>query len=247
MADTVVDHKTNIIEIEHVSFSYGTTEVLHDVSLSVHRGDYLAIVGGNGSGKTTLIKIILGLLQPSSGSIKLFGEDVAAFKDRWKIGYVSQKATDFDLSFPATVEEVVQMGRFGRHGLLGRINEEDRSATRRALEHVDMWQYRDRLIGDLSGGQQQRAFIARALAGEPEVVFLDEPTVGVEQQVKDEFYALLRKMNQDLRLTVVLITHDIERMGHEAMHVACLDHTLFFHRSVDDYFKSTHTLIHPHS
>lgn len=242
-----VDHTDTIVEVKDVSFSYGDHEVLSRINLSIHRGDYLGLVGGNGSGKTTLLKIILGLLKPTSGRVTLFGTDAEAFHNWPRIGYVPQKVTAFDTGFPANAEEVVLMGRYGRRGLFRRVTEEDRQQARKALEQVGMLQHRFRLIGDLSGGQQQRVFIARALAGEPEIIFLDEPTVGVEKKVKDEFYALLRKLNEELRLTVVLVTHDIESMAHEAMHIACVDHTLFFHDSVDQYFKDTHKVIHPHS
>jgi len=244
--DTAVDHQKNIIEVRDVSFSYGATEVLKDINLTIHRGDYLAIVGGNGSGKTTLLKIILGLLKPSSGAIKLFGQEIGGFKDWPKVGYVPQKATSFDVNFPATVREVVLMGRYGRRGLFRGMTQEDEQKVAIALKQVEMEEYADRLIGDLSGGQQQRVFIARALAGDPEVVFLDEPTVGVETNIKDEFYHLLRKLNQELHLTVVLVTHDIESMAHEAMHVACIDHTLVFHNSVEGFLKDAHSVIHPH-
>lgn len=242
-----VNHDENIIEVRDLSFTYGTSEVLKDITLSIHRGDYLAIVGGNGAGKTTLLKLILGLLPVQKGSVTLFGKDIADFKDWAKIGYVPQKATHFDPNFPATVREVVLMGRYGRRGLLRRITEEDKREAQKALEQVEMWEYRDRLIGDLSSGQQQRVFIARALVGKPEILFLDEPTVGIESLIKDEFYALVRILNTELHLTVVLITHDIESVAHEAMHVACIDHTLFFHESVDGYFKESHMLSHPHS
>src|SRR5258708_5134679 len=166
------DHTQNIIEVNKVSFSYDGQEVFKDINLTIHRGDYLAIVGGNGSGKTTLIKIILGLLEPTSGSVRLFARDIKDFKEWPKIGYVPQKATNFDSNFPATVEEAVLMGRYARRGLFRRITNEDREKTRQALEKVDMLVFKDRLIGDLSGGQQQRVFIARALATEPEVLFL---------------------------------------------------------------------------
>ena len=242
-----VDHTKNIIEVDDVSFSYGEHEVLRNINFSIHKGDYLAIVGGNGSGKTTLLKIILGLLKPSSGSVRLFGKDVSDFRERSRIGYVPQKATAFDKNFPTTVEEVVVMGRYGIRGLFNRVTKEDREYARRALEQVGMWEHRSRLVGDLSGGQQQRVFIARALAGNPEIIFLDEPTVGVERKVRDEFYALLRKLNDELDLTVVLVTHDIENVAHESMHIACIDRTLFFHESVDAYFKSTHAVAHPHA
>lgn len=242
-----VDHTKDIIEIQNVSFSYGNNVILKNIGLSIHRGDYLGLVGGNGAGKTTLLKIVLGLLKPDSGTIRLFGQNIDDFKDWSKIGYVPQKATNFDVNFPATAEEVVLMGRFGKRGLFHKITDVDREKAHKALEQVDMWEHRYRLVGDLSGGQQQRVFIARALAGDPEVIFLDEPTVGVEKEIKDEFYKLLRKLNEELHLTVVLVTHDIESMSHEAMHIACIDRTLVFHNSVDKFFQETHNVIHPHS
>jgi zinc transport system ATP-binding protein len=242
-----VDHHENCIEVKNVSFSYGATEVLKDINLVVHRGDYLALVGGNGSGKTTLLKIILGLLSPASGSVRLFGKDVKDFKEWSKIGYVPQKVTSFDANFPATAREVALMGRYGRRGLFHSTTMADREKSEQALKQVGMWEYRDRLIGDLSGGQQQRVFIARALATEPEVIFLDEPTVGVEQSVRGDFYALLRRLNEEFHLTVVLVTHDIETIAHEAMHIACIDRTIFFHDSADKYFAQSHKLVHPHA
>lgn len=241
-----VDHGTNVVEARHVSFAYGTNPILDDVSLDIHRGDYLGIVGPNGSGKTTLLKIMLGLLEPASGSVKLFRTDVGAF-DQWPaIGYVPQKVTNFDANFPATVNEVVLMGRFGRRGLFRRVNEGDRAKARQALERVAMWSFRDRLIGDLSGGQQQRVFIARALATEPEIVFLDEPTVGVERAVRDEFYTLLETLNRELHLTVVLVTHDLESVAHGAMHVAYVNKTLTYHHSAPAAVDELHGLLHPH-
>jgi len=236
----VVNHSENIMELENVSFSYGDVDVVHDVSFSIHRGDYLAIVGRNGSGKTTLLKMILGLLKPTTGTVRLFGKDVHKFKERSKIGYVPQKATAFDPSFPATVEEVVLMGRHGR-GLFHTTDERDYAAVERALDAVDMRTYRHRQIGSLSGGQQQRVFIARALAGNPEVLFLDEPTVGVEQEIREEFYTLIKQLNEKLDLTVVLVTHDLESVAHEAMHIACVDCSVFFHESPEEYSAKTHT------
>ncbi len=234
-----VNHNENIIEIKNVSFSYDGNEVLKNINLNIHKGDYLGIVGSNGSGKTTLLKIILGLLTPLSGSVKLFGQDSFNFKDRQKIGYVPQKATHFDANFPATVTEVVLMGRYAKRGLFHRVTEEDRVKTATALTQVEMSDYKDRLISDLSGGQQQRVFIARALAAEPKILFLDEATIGVDKEAKHEFYTLLKRLNQELRLTVILVTHDIEGVANEAMHIACIDCTLFFHNSVEEYLKET--------
>ena len=143
-----VDYTKNIVEIKDVSFSYGSDEVLKDINLSIHTGDYLGLVGSNGSGKTTLLKIILGLLTPTSGSVKLFGKNIKEFKDWDRIGYVPQKATNFDANFPVTVREVVLMGRFGKRGLFHKVTDEDRQKASDALKVVDMLQYQNRPIGD---------------------------------------------------------------------------------------------------
>lgn len=202
-----------------VSFSYGEHEVLEKIDLDIHRGDYLGVVGPNGAGKTTLLKIILGLLKPSSGSVKLMG----------KVGYVPQKATNFDTNFPATAYEVVLMGTYPQRGLFARVTDTDRANARKALEEVDMWEYRNRLIGKLSGGQQQRVFIARALAAEPEIIFLDEPTSGVDQKAQADFYHLLKRLNEKNGLTLVLVSHDIEAAKHDSMHIAHVNKTLTYH------------------
>jgi zinc transport system ATP-binding protein len=233
-----IDHSENIIEVRDVSFSYNGHDVLRDVTLDVHRGDYLAIVGGNGSGKTTLVRIILGLLVPKKGSVRLFNTNVANFKDWKKIGYVRQHATNVDRGFPSTVFEVVLMGRFALRGLLQRVTAGDRQEALRALDEVGLTHLKDVHINVLSGGQLQRVLIARALAGEPEILFLDEPTVGVDADTKASFYELLRKLNRERKLTVVLITHDVESIAHEAMHIACVDCRVFFHKSYEEYLGS---------
>ncbi|MFO0704620.1 MAG: metal ABC transporter ATP-binding protein [Candidatus Andersenbacteria bacterium] len=228
----------NVLQVSHVSFAYDQRAVLTDVNLTIHRGDYLALVGSNGSGKTTLVKLILGLLKPTRGTITLFGEAQTQFNEWPRIGYVSQRATQFDTSFPVTVEQVVLMGRYARVGLLRHPSPEDRAKTRQALKQVELWPYRQRLIGDLSGGQQQRVFIARALASDPEVLFLDEPTVSVDERIKQEFYQLLKKLNEELHLTIILITHDIQTIAHEAMHIAYLDERLRFYDTVHEFFAA---------
>jgi zinc transport system ATP-binding protein len=239
-----VDHTKNIIEISNISFSYGNKEIIKNINLSIHRGDYLGIVGSNGSGKTTLLRIILGLIKSEFGSIKLFQQNIKDFKDWSKIGYVPQKVINFDNNFPLTVLEVVLMGRYGKLGLLHNIKTEDKLKAKEALQNVEMWDYKNRQIGDLSAGQQQRVFIARALAGNPEILFLDEPTVGIEKDIKNKFYQLLHNLNEKLSLTIVIVTHDIESMSNEAMHVACIkDKTLIFHESIDDLFKKSHGII----
>ena len=217
-----VDHTKNIIELSGISFSYGDDLVLRKVSLAIHQGDYLGIVGPNGGGKTTLLKIMLGLLRPKEGTVSLFGTDIRKFKEWSRIGYVPQKATNFDPNFPATVEEVVAMGRFSRRGPLHSLQSSDRLIIKKSLEQVEMGAFANRRIGDLSGGQQQRALIARALAGEPEVIVLDEPATGVDEPSQEAFYALLRELNLTRELTLVLVSHDqtiIERESTEIAHV----------------------------
>lgn len=242
-----VDHTKNIIEISNISFSYNNIDIIKNANLNIHRGDYFGIVGSNGSGKTTLLRIILGLLSPKTGSIKLFGQDISSFKDWSKIGYVPQKVINFDNNFPLTVEEVVAMGRYGKIGLFKKVTIEDKNKIEEALRNVEMLEYKDRQIGDLSGGQQQRVFIARALVGQPEILFLDEPTVGIEKDIKEKFYQLLHDLNEKFNLTIVMITHDIESMSNEAMHIACIkNNTLIFHESIDEIFKKSHGLDHKH-
>ena len=230
-----VDHGKKIIELEDISFAYDTVSVLKDINLDIHQGDYLGIVGPNGAGKTTLLKIMLGILKPDTGAVKLFGTSIDSFRDRSKIGYVPQKAAAVDANFPANVEEVVLMGRYARRGLFHFVTNEDRELTRTALKQVGMLEYRSRLIGDLSGGQQQRVFIARALVCQPEVIFLDEPTIAVDQKTQDEFYGLLRSLNREFGLTLVLISHDIAVITREVMHIACIDTTLTYLGSPQEF------------
>ncbi len=234
----IVDHSKNIIEVNDISFSYDGVNILQSISLQVHKGDYVGIVGPNGAGKTTLLKIILGLLNPDKGEVKLFGSNVSSFKDRKKIGYVPQKAINFDPGFPATVREAVLMGRFGKRGILHQINDEDQKKADEAIEHVGLTEMKNKLVGELSGGQQQRVFIARALAGEPEVIFLDEPTTGLDTKTQEEVYTLLKKLNTELEITLVIISHDVSKLVQEAMHIACIDTTLTCYSSPEEFRKN---------
>jgi len=222
-----IDHTKNIIELENIFYSYdGIEEVLRNISFNIHKGDYLGIIGPNGGGKTTLLKIMLGLLPPTKGQVKLFGQPIRSFKDWYKIGYVPQKAAYFDASFPVNVEEVVSMGTYARRGLFHFSTKEDAEKVHKALEQVEMVPYKKRMVGDLSGGQQQRVFIARALAAEPEIIFLDEPTVGVDIKTQEQFYLLLQKLNKQLDLTLVLISHELDVVARETTEIACINRTL---------------------
>lgn len=221
-----VDHTKNIIECTDICFSYGNQPILHNVTLAIHQGDYLGIVGPNGGGKTTLLKIMIGLLSAECGSVKLFGTDIKQFKDWWKIGYVPQKATHFDPHFPATVLEVVRMGTFAKRGLFHMSTQEDTTQAMHALQKVEMSDFANHPIGDLSTGQQQRVFIARALVSNPEVIFLDEPTTGVDEATQKEFYELLRTLNRTHNVTLVFISHDIHALQQEATEIATVNKTV---------------------
>lgn len=235
-----VDHSKNIIEIKNVSFCYDNgKDVLRDINLDIHKGDYIGFVGPNGSGKTTLIKVVVGLLEFDKGSIKIFGEEIGKFKDWHKIGYVPQRLSNFDKNFPVTVMEVVLMGRYSGRKWGRRITAEDRVLTQKALEEVGMWEYRERLIGNLSGGQMQRVFIARALVNKPEIIFLDEPTTGIDERSEKEFYQLLQKLNKELGITLIVVSHDIERLTKEVMHMVCINRTLTCHITPEEFIKES--------
>src|SRR5260221_13221811 len=196
-----IDHSHNIIELNNVAYSYGKNEpVINGITFAIHKGDYLGLIGPNGAGKSTLLKLILGILKPTSGHIRLFDTDIRKFKDWSKIGYISQQVTHIDPNFPMTVEEVVDMGRYPKKGLFRFLNQKDHMIVKESLIHVGMLDYKKKLIGDLSGGQQQRVFIDRALAGEPEVIVLDEPTTGVDEKTQKQFYSLMQKLNQGLHI-----------------------------------------------
>ncbi len=233
-----VDHTKNSIELNNISFAYIENEnVLENITFALHKGDYLGIIGPNGGGKTTLLKIMLGLLKPTAGEIKLFGKPLAEFKDWSKIGYVPQKAAYFDNNFPATVEEVVAMGRYAKRGLFNFPTKDDKEKVSQALDQVDMLRYKNKQLGDLSGGQQQRVFIARALATEPEVIFLDEPTVGIDATTQERFYNLLKKLNKELSLTLVLVSHELDVVAHEATEVACINCRLVCYCSPNELMR----------
>lgn len=223
--------------VEHVCADYGSERVLDQVSLRIHRGDFLGIIGPNGSGKTTLLRILLGLLRPSCGHVTLFGADVRRFRDWHRVGYVPQKAA-VEARFPASVFEVAISGRAARTGPGRRFGPQDREAAMRALQIVGMAGLQARLIGRLSPGQQQRVFIARALVHEPELLLLDEPTVGVDVDAQEQFYGLLRRLNRDLGTTLVMVSHDIGVVAQEVTQLACLNRTLVFHGDPDEAVRS---------
>lgn len=206
---------TNVLEVNNLSFSYPDKKILDGVSFCVEKGDFVCIVGTNGTGKSTLIKLVLNLLKPTSGSISLLNQPSVQFNQYSRISYVSQKAASFNTDFPATVEEVVSTGLYAEYGFMKRIGSTGRLKIKQALERVDMSAYGKRLVGRLSGGQQQRVFIARALVSSPDIIFLDEPTVGVDIKAVDSICCLLGELNT-AGITIIMVTHDISSVLYHA-------------------------------
>jgi len=211
-----------VIEVDNLSFAYRENYILKNASFAVDRGDFVGIIGPNGSGKSTLVKLMLKILTPASGQIRIFGEDIRKF-NRWsKVGYISQKANSFNGEFPATVNEIVGASLLANNGIFRRKPADYDRRVYEALKKVGMQDYGGKLIGRLSGGQQQRVFIARVLVAEPEIMFLDEPTVGIDAKSEEALYCLLARLNEELGITIIMVTHDIGAITVHANKLICL-------------------------
>ncbi len=226
-----------LVEIEKVSYSVGGHLILKDVTFNITKGDFLAVIGPNGSGKSTLIKIILGLLRPDSGGVRIMGVPIHEFHEWRAVGYVPQKATHVDPLFPISVREVVALGRIAGKRWPRWMGRDDMAAVELALDMVGMAGYGDRRINALSGGQQQRVFIARAIVNTPSILFLDEPTTGIDAGAQEDFYSLLDRLNRE-GITIVLVTHDIGVVNKHVSKVACLNQTLVFHGTHQEFCSS---------
>ncbi|MFS0646914.1 metal ABC transporter ATP-binding protein [Siminovitchia sp. 179-K 8D1 HS] len=224
-----------VIELKNVRFRYDEELVLDGIDLVVPEGSFVGIVGPNGSGKSTLLKLVLGLLKPVEGEIFLFGQRQALFKRQERIGFVSQKANSFNSGFPATVFEVVASGLTRKIGLFRFLKQKDKLEVYQAIRQVGLEKYANRKIGELSGGQQQRVFIARAIVAKPDVLILDEPTVGVDAKNVRSFYRLLTSLRKEMGITLLMVSHDIEALLNEATHVAYLNKQLNFFGDTAEY------------
>jgi zinc transport system ATP-binding protein len=225
-----------VVEATDLTFGYAATPVVEEVSFGVDRGEYVGIVGPNGSGKSTLLRLVLGLHEPDAGTARLLGHPSLAFAERERVGYVAQDVTENTKRMPITVAEVVLMGRFPHAGF-GRVTDADREHAREALRTVAIEELADRKITALSGGQRQRAYIARALAGEAELLVLDEPTVGVDAESVDAFFDLLADLN-DEGMTILLVEHDIGAVLERASRVICLNREVYFDGSPSAFAES---------
>ena len=216
-----------ILSAEGVSFAYGDDVVLDGVTFSLDAGEFVALVGPNGSGKSTLLRVLLGLLRPTAGTVKVFGEDPRQLHDRWRLGYVPQRPA-LAREVPASVQEVVAAGRLARSGWRARMGPADRVAIDHALEAVALRDLRDRPVSELSGGQQQRSFIAKALASEPELLVLDEPVAGVDAESQRRFADSLTHLVDEHGAGVLLVSHELGSVAHALDRVLVLKQSIIF-------------------
>ncbi len=201
-----------IIEVRDIFFKYDKEYILQNVSFDIEKGDFVGIIGANGTGKSTLIKLILGILKPDSGEILISGINPNKSKQVSSIGYVPQVGVSSGVEFPATVTEIVLMNMYKEIGLFKFAKRKHIEKVREILSIVGMTEYANRRFCDLSGGQQQRVVIAKALANNPEILILDEPTSGIDYRSEDALYELLDRLHLERKITIVMISHDIERL-----------------------------------
>jgi len=245
-----------VIGLEDVNFTYGASPVLEGVTIQVEAGEFLGIVGPNAGGKSTLLKLILGLLEPQSGRIRVL--ERRPKESRWQIGYVPQYPS-FPRDFPVSVEQAVLLGRIGcgqprwLRGLWpGGYSKTDRRAAQAALVEVEADDLAKRQIGSLSGGQLQRILLARALAGEPRILVLDEPTANIDLRLESDIFDLLRRLNR--RMTILVVSHDVGFISSYVTRVACINRTLVCHHTdavdgqviQDLYGESVRMVAHSH-
>lgn len=236
-----------VIDINDMSFSYTGEAVLKNVSLTVASGEFLGVVGPNAGGKSTLIKLILGLLQPGSGTITVLGKVPRLARSR--IGYVPQYPTFSRHDFPINVRDTVLMGRLGSGRWYGGYSREDHGLAREAMAAVEILDIAGRPIGSLSGGQLQRVLIARALACQPEILILDEPTANIDMRVEEDIFGLLKQYNA--RMTIIVVSHDIAFISGYVGRVACLNRTLVCHttdaisgKTIEELYGAPVRMIH---
>jgi zinc transport system ATP-binding protein len=234
-------------DLQSVSFGYRPGQrVLEDVSLRIGEGEFVAVAGPNGGGKTTLVRIVLGLERPTKGRALLFGEPAHRFSRRRTLGYLAQRS-ELGGDAPATVREVVSAGRLAAGGLLGPMRRRDRELVAEAISRVGLGDVADTPLRTLSGGMQQRAFIAKALAGEPALLVLDEPTTGVDAESQESLAALLYRLHSDLGVTILYVSHEFGAVERFVQRLVLVRRTIVFDGSPDELPGFWHDPSHVHA
>ena len=215
--------ETPILELQNVDVVRSGELVIQNANLTIQTGDYVGLVGPNGGGKTTLILSLLNFLPRAKGTIRLFGIDIDKFSAWEKVAYISQTATSFDTKFPLTVRELVSLGRIKKGNVARRFTSEDWQAVDDSITFMGLTDVAHKRIGQLSGGQKQRVFVAKALARNPEIIFLDEPIVGVDAATQEKFFKKLSDLNTERKTTILLVTHDLTSVFCRMSKVMCVN------------------------
>jgi zinc transport system ATP-binding protein len=234
-------------ELDRVSFAYQPGQrVLEDVTLRLGRGEFVAVAGPNGGGKTTLIRILLGLERPASGRASLFGEPAHRFSRKHRLGYLAQRS-ELGTGAPATVREVVSAGRLAAGRPIGPLRRRDRELVSEAISRVALAAVADAPLRTLSGGMQQRAYIAKALAAEPSLLVLDEPTTGVDAESQESLAALLDRLHSELGVTIVYVSHEFGAVERFVQRLVLVRRTIVFDGPPGDLPDLWHDPSHGHA
>ena len=218
-----------LVSVQSVSYNYNSESVLENVSFDVEEGDFLGIIGPNGAGKTTLFHCMLGLLNSYSGKITILNQDIKKYKKIYrKIGYIPQKKS-IDQKFPLTVKELVS---------LSLPRNTSKNIVLEILKQVGLYKLKNKTIGQLSGGQQQRVLIAKALVNNPIILVLDEPTNELDHKSQNDFYSLLKELNEKNKITIIWSSHDMDAVNKYANKVSCINKRMFFHGDKGEFFSS---------
>jgi len=218
-----------LVSVQSVSYNYNSESVLENVSFDVEEGDFLGIIGPNGAGKTTLFHCMLGLLNSYCGKITILNQDIKKYKKIFrKIGYIPQKKS-IDQKFPLTVKELVS---------LSLPRNTSKNIVLEILKQVGLYKLKNKTIGQLSGGQQQRVLIAKALVNNPIILMLDEPTNELDHKSQNDFYSLLKELNEKNKITIIWSSHDMDAVNKYANKVSCINKRMFFHGDKGEFFSS---------
>jgi len=223
-----------IIEVKNLFVDYGKTNVLTDISFALEKGDFIGIAGPNGAGKSTLIKTLLGLVEKTSGNIKLFGVELEKFSNWNNIGYLPQKLSNLNPIFPASVEEIVLLGLLSQKSFPKMVTKGDRKKVNKVLTDLEILNLRDKMLSDLSGGQQQRVMLARTMVSNPEVLIFDEPSTALDPESRNDFFEIIKKLNA-AGTTIILITHDTGYIGSYANKLLYIDRKLIHYGAIKEF------------
>ncbi len=240
MNKDIIMEANNIITVRGLGFDYGEGWVFHKLDLDIAQGDFVAVIGANGAGKSTLLKMLAHAMPPTVGEIYYYGQPIDSFKDWQKIGYVAQNPMKMQRGFPISVEEVVALGLLKSGSLWRRFGKEEKQAVEKALHDFQLTDLRSRKIGELSGGQQQRVFLARAMVHRPQILLLDEPATGIDTGSKTALYAMLKTINREQNVTIVMISHDLELAADAAKSALCINHGICFRGEVHAALQHHH-------